>query len=392
MNYKKDEKIDNIMKLIIKLYDNILKNFGKREILDIDDDYITVNQNNKIVKIKHQSDLENNENICFLFFAEVDYNSNIHIDNLLAGNIIYQNKELINEIEKNLWYVIQPKKQGISRINKMNYFLNEGDIIKLGDIKFVINEINISYDIKKKISSEKIKDDKRKRPYVDINLVAEPFLSEKINIYKQCKLCTKTFDIQICECEKKSHFSCFALKNGNDKNNYTKTNNDKVIKYFIKNFFCDKCNCQYSFRYRIPDKNTILYSVPIDSIGRESYMIMESIGTKDKTVFFIILSKGDIIIGKNEKTDVIIDDPSIKEQHAKFIFNKNTGRVRIESLYEKKNDFDTSVLIRNDITLCEKKILLKVKNNVFIVNALKSEDIQNESSDSSDDDDDDDDE
>lgn len=405
MNSKSDEQSDKKLKLIMKLFDTSLKNFRKKDVLDIDDDYITVNKNNKIEKTKNQSDSEKDENICFLFYAEIKYDSNgifININNLLPSNNIYQNQALIDEVEKGLWYVIQPKKKGISRINRTKYFLKEGDIIKLGNIKFLINEISIIYDIKKKQSAEPAKDDKKKEPYEDINLEAEPFISEEIKIYKQCKACNGTYNIQICECEKKSHFSCFAQRlvqdgqQGDDKLkiNYNKTNNDKVIKYYIPNFFCNECNCQYSFIYKIPESNTVLQSIKYDSIIRESYMIMESIGTKDKTAFIIILSKGDATIGngKNKQSDVIIEDPSIKERHAKFVFDKDNGKVRIKSLYEKNYDFDTSVLIRKDISLCEnKKIVLKVKNNVFIANALKGEDIQDESSDSSSDDDDDDD-
>ena len=397
---------ENKIKLIIKLYDTSLNNYGKRKILEVDDDYIVLNNNNEIIKTKYQSDSENNENNCFLFYAEIKQikdDFNIYIDNLISENNIYQNLALIDEIDKNLWYVIQSRKkgkEGKKRINK-NYFLLEGDIIKLGNKKFLINEINIDYYIKEKKSLHKKKEDnndeKKMKIYEDINLEAEQFLSGEIKNYRKCKLC-ETYNIQICDCEKISHFFCFASNINNPEKKLVQNiidinnNDNKVIKYYLPNFFCSECNCQYSFRYKIPEKNTFLNSVQFDTIVRDNYMIMESIGSKDKTVFIIFLSKGNIIVGndKNKENDIIIEDPSIKEQHAKIFFDTKKGKVKIESLNE--NDFDTSVLVRKEILLSENKILLKVENNVFIVNALKDEEILSESSDSSDSSDDDDEE
>ena len=154
---------ENKIKLIIKLYDTSLNNYGKRKILEVDDDYIVLNNNNEIMQTKYQSDYENGENNCFLFYAEIKQikdDFNIYIDNLISENNIYQNLALIDEIDKNLWYVIQSikkGKEGKKRINK-NYFLLEGDIIKFGNKKFLINEINIDYYIKEKKSFHKKKE------------------------------------------------------------------------------------------------------------------------------------------------------------------------------------------------------------------------------------------
>ena len=131
----------------------------------------------------------------------------------------------------------------------------------------------------------------------------------------------------------------------------------------MKNFFCSNCNCQFSYEYILPkpeDKrlNSINYTPNED----KDFIILESLGTEDKTVFFVFLTDDDIIIigNNNENSDIVINDESIKEKHAKIYLDNE--KIWIESL---NNDFDVNVLVRNEILLNENKILLKVKNNVF---------------------------
>ena len=86
-------------------------------------------------------------------------------------------------------------------------------------------------------------------------------------------------------------------------------------------------------------------------------MILESLGTKDKTVYIIKLLEKGVRIGKSDKNDIIINDPSIKDEHALIQYDNTSGNIRINSLCN--DDFNTFVLVRNDIELNHKIILLK---------------------------------
>lgn len=341
--------------ITLGLYNHESKKFNKSHLNLKDDNFIVLNGANKFEQLENHSDIEDN---CFLFHTNFkqqendDYN--IYIDNLILENNIYQNKEIIDDLENNLWYVIHSdEKEDIN--NKYN--LIERDIIKLGNVKFLINKININ------TSNNKSK--KTAQNFQNFNIEANPFIYSSLNNYKKCKWCNSYY-MPICECEKRIHFSCFQeLYSESKDNNRIQMENNKnnnVKKYCLKNFFCSNCNCQFSYEYILPKSDyTTLKSIKYTPDDEKDFIILESLGTKDKTVFFVSLNYDDVIIGNNnEDNDININDESIKEKHAKIYLDD--GKIWIESL---NNDFDVSVLVRNEILLNNEKILLKVKNNVF---------------------------
>ena len=395
-SFKENEK----MNLIIELYDTATKSFKKKESLIIEDSYICLNKDNKILNLKEQSEIDDNS---FLFHASINTQFNIEIDNLIVDNNIYQKKEIFEEIDDNLWYIIQSNRKEING----NYFLTEGDIIKLGNIKFLVNEINLG----NKVESEKKEDDLENNiAYENINIEAEPYISNIIEKYKYCRICSKTFKFSICECEKETHFSCFQeyntkkyfpknnnntkkndpesdnnTKNDNPESDGTNTKNNKtendqknedntikydptkdngLIKFDLKQFFCENCQCQYSFRY-ILQSGESQYSFNFEPPDEDNYIILESLGTDDKIVYVIILNKEKIKIGNGDKNDINIEDESIKEEHAVINYDEKKGKIGIESLCE--DEFNTCVLVRDEIEINQKEILLKAGKNVFIV-------------------------
>ena len=345
-------------KIKIGLYDYESKQFKKLE-FDLKDDIFIVLENNKEIGQKqNQSDIEDN---CFLFHSNFQFVDNeiynIYIDNLVSENSIYQNKEIIDDLDNNLWYVIYFDKD--KKIEN-KYYLIEGDIIKLGNMKFLVNKININ-----------LNRDKKDNAYINyqniVNINANPFLSHELPTYKKCKMCEKTYYIPLCKCRKITHFSCFQKFYNDSQNNrlhIEKNKSKNVTKYCIKNFFCSKCNCQYSYEYKLPKKeNKDLKSIEYKLNDEMNYIILESLGTKDKTVYFI--TKDNIIIGnKNKDNDIIIDDESITEKLAQIYFDQDVGKIWIKNL---SNDFNTSVLVRNEFLLNDEKILLKVRNHVFYI-------------------------
>ena len=96
---------------------------------------------------------------------------------------------------------------------------------------------------------------------------------------------------------------------------------------------------------------------------------MESLDDNDKTVFIIYLNESIIKIGKSENNDIIIEDESIKNEHAVIKYDKKNGKVWIESLSNDYYDFDNAVLVREEILVNSDKILLKINDNVLIANA-----------------------
>ena len=155
----------------------------------------------------------------------------------------------------------------------------------------------------------------------------------------------------------------------NNKKLETEINHKKnVTKYYINDFFCKKCHCQFSFRY---EGITTLESFNFDS-PEKNYIILESLGTPDKTVYVIGLDDGDIKIGKSDKkeNDIIIQDDSIKDEHAVIKFDETNGEVSIESLC--KDEFNLSVLIRDEFELSEGESIFKAGDNIFRLNMLKN--------------------
>ena len=355
--------MDDDISLKIQIFDSASRNFKKSESIKIDDSYFCIDNKNEIIQLNNQSDIDDNFFLFHLGFNE-NFNS-IVVDNLLFGNHTYQNEKLINELDDKLWFFTKTK---LKREEKRYYYLTQGDIIKLGNLKFLVNEINIDniYENKKENEQkEENKREKKKEPkYISPVLTrknfiikADPIITNIITKAKECKFCSSYY-FEICECKKLYHFSCFRELN---KNKLVIENNIKnsVKKYFIKDFFCKNCNCQFSFcyDYYIQNQNEI---IPLKSFDFEypegSYIILESLGTRDKTVYAIDLNKGGIRIGKdeNKENDIIIKDNSIKEEHAMIKCDKENGNVWIESLCN--DEFNLSILVRYEIELKEQKL------------------------------------
>jgi len=366
----------NNIKLNIQLYNLATKRFKTESSFKIEDNYFCLKKENTLIKMKNQSEIGDN---FFLFHAYLNEINNIVIDNIFVGNYTYQRKALIDEIDNYLWYLIHSNQKEEKKNNK-KYNLIEGDIIKLGNIKFLVNEIHIENSSEKEEeeenkseNNEKNENEKEaiklgnKKSNENCNIDAEPYITNTVSIV-QCKFCT-SYNFSICECPKVSHFPCFQKMNNDKEKLKTEKNHKKnVTKYYIKDFFCKKCHCQFSFRY---EGITTLESFNFDSPD-ENYIILESLGTTDKTVYVISLDDGDIKIGKSDKkeNDIIIQDDSIKDEHAVIKFDEINGDVSIESLC--KDEFNLSVLIRDEFELSEGKSIFKAGNNIFRLNMLKN--------------------
>ena len=133
--------------------------------------------------------------------------------------------------------------------------------------------------------------------------------------------------------------------------------------------------CHYSFSYLINIKSPIEKIVPLYSFDfnepNDDYLILESIGNRNKIVYIINLNKGDIKIGniKNKENDIGIDDNSISYQYAIIKKEERTGKIKIENL--SKDEFNLSILVKKEFSLINDEIyFFKVGKNIFKLNAI----------------------
>ena len=199
---------------------------------------------------------------------------NIHIDNLISHNNIYQNEAIVNELDNKLWYIIPSNKE--ENKNKNYCYLSEGDIIKFGNSKFIVNKIKI----------ENNKTNNNNDENNDNNEDIKPFINHIIPRAKNCKFC-QSYYFPICECDEAIYFSCFRKVN-NGKVEIKNNSKNTVTKYELNNFLCQECMCHYSFSYLINIKSPIEKIVPLYSFDfnepNDDYLILESIGNIKKMI------------------------------------------------------------------------------------------------------------
>lgn len=328
--------------LKIKLFDsNSNEAYNYNEL--IDKDIYVVRKENEIMLRNNQADVEENEIILFQIKKSKNNNS-FQIINLNQKNNKIQNNDAIEKLDSKLWLSLN--KNVFDNEKNGYYSLCENDIIRFGNLKYLVHEINI-------LSKEKIKDK---------NIIFCPIPKIDSKDYYESKLCN-CYEICFCKCEKKFlHYHCFEKfvnKIVDPKENKNKT----VKSYYLDKFCCNKCKCTYPFTFIIGDYdevyNVLNYKLP----KKKNYIILESLGHKNKnnefkkSVHLIELSDNPIKIGRKNNNDIIIDDSSIKDEHAE-IFLDNNKQVILKNL----NDNETDILLREKLIINENKIHIKTKN------------------------------
>ena len=262
----------------------------------------------------------------------------------------------INELSNKIWYVLKndPNKSNNSKqvVNNTNddYYLCKNDVIKLGRVKYSINEINIP-SRENDIDRAPTLTDKKKYDIDNLNKNTEPvfdfiFQAKDANRYddipdddKLCKICYNAENdrennplVHLCNCNgglRFSHFMC--IKKWMETKLQIKQNDKNSVKsYNIKSFNCEICKTPYPFRFKIAgiEKPFELISLR-KPIGRD-YIILESLNQmKDncniKSIHVIELNNEDLIIGRGHESDIRINDISVSRNHAKLKYNKEDG-------------------------------------------------------------------
>lgn len=178
----------------------------------------------------------------------------------------------INELQNKIWFVIRHddntadpnnNQQSLCIVNT-DYFINLDDIIKLGRVKYAINEIHLTDKIKinepMEIDSQEeydISELNKSTPPV-FNFIYNAQLATDISEDKVCKICyheTNNVEnplVNICEIciggIKYSHYEC--LKKWMRTKLTTKENEKKTVKsYNIKSYNCEICKTPYPCKY-----------------------------------------------------------------------------------------------------------------------------------------------
>ena len=182
----------------------------------------------------------------------------------------------INDLSNKIWYVLKndpnqnQSNQTIINTND-DYYLCKNDVIKLGRVKYSLNEINIP-SRHNNIDVALPPDDPSKYDIDELNMNTEPVFdfiyqakdsSEYTDIpndERLCKICYSEDNdkennplVHLCNCNgglRFSHFEC--IKKWMETKLNIKENEKKTVKsYNIKSFNCEICKTPYPFKFKL---------------------------------------------------------------------------------------------------------------------------------------------
>ena len=357
-----------------ELYDLSL---GKSEFSQLDtaieeSTYLILKMGTDILRVERQSDIESKNMEKFLFRIKKDNNFNYLLENPSVLNFSEYNTESLNN---KLWKTINSIKNDSNDKMFINedYFLSKNDIIKFGNIKYIVKEIssNLKSDLNeiiefnidfcpsfKKFYNKESKDEKGKLILCDI--------CNNYNCDEDNPL------IKFCSCNY-IHYEC--LKTKIEINSYKKEK-EKVSNYYINNLKCKTCDFIFPLRFKLANKKFELINIEIPSEENTKYIILESIEKKIfygymKLIHVIQFDKNEDIIniGRNKTiNDMVICDPSISKEHAQFIYQENTGKILLKNLSKK---FGSSVFIKNAINIGDKRMQIQIGKILFETQRMK---------------------
>ena len=358
---------------------------NKNEIKEVntifeDNTFVIIKKNNNFYRVDNQSNIESKKGELLLFRIRKNKNNKYFLENPIPPKISEENSDILNI---KLWFIIKSSFDAINEIKFINqdYYLNENDILKFGNIKYIVLEINIKSNID--TDDNNSKDDTINEEKNDLNDIASQnkyagqifdfyqspkeayeFLEENNSI--KCYICNKNKCnkenpiIKFCNCNY-YHYECLKSKI----KSIIPVEKKDVKNYYIKFFICKKCKYVYPLKFKISDKKYELFQIERPN---NDYLILESVEHNYfyghiKLIHVIELNNKSIKIGRNSKlNDVIISEPSVSKEHAIIDYNKEEGKILIKNI---SKTFGTLVLIKKSLEICEKEIQIEI-GKVFI--------------------------
>ena len=375
------------------IFDYGSNSFKEKEAFINESFYIVRTKNDLIKKIYQHSDIQTKLGDDLLFKVNNCKNDIFSLMNPIPKklNLTEENTKYLNN---KLWYIVKSDFED-NDYNNQDYLLNENDIIKLGSLKFAVQEIHKEYNINFKNESEPpipilnydIYNLNRNLPpvfdfifevkhYYNKNLIDnnksanEYDNSNNINIIK-CTICSKAEIndddflnplISLCQCEQLVHYKCLKQKISETKIIKNEEDNNCVKTIIINEFDCEICKTQFPLRFKLPDSNKVFYLINIKRPINCDYIILESLDCKKdnrfiKTIHIISLLKEYINIGRDSDNDIIELDCSISRKHSVIKYIKDNKNIILEN---RSKNYGTLVLIRKPINILEQKICLQI--------------------------------
>jgi len=346
--------------------------------------YIT-RKKHEIKTVNNPSQLQDEEELLF----------NVRHDDInkfvLESNVpvrIQPNQKNINELSNKIWYILKndPIKSNNSNqvITNTNddYYLCKNDVIKLGRVKYSLNEINIpsrhnNIDIAPPMLDTTKYDidelNKNTEPVFDFIFQAKDS-SEYTDIpddERLCKICYSEENdrennplVHLCNCNgglRFSHYMC--IKRWMETKLQIKENDKRTVKsYNIKSFNCEICKTPYPFKFKLNGIEKPFELIELEKPIGCDYIVLESLNQMKencniKSIHVIQLGNDELIIGRGHESDIRINDISVSRSHAKLRYNIDSGTILLRDL---KSKFGTLILIKKPLEIKEKKIHIQI--------------------------------
>ena len=301
--------------------------------------------------------------------------------------LIQPTEKNINDLSNKIWYVLKndPHQSNNSTQTVTNtnddYYLCKNDVIKLGRVKYSLNEINIPSRQNNIDRSQPLTDD-TKYDIDDLNKNTESvfdfiFQAKDSSDYTDipdderiCKICYSEENdkennplVHLCNCNgglRFSHFLC--IKKWMETKLVTKENEKKTVKsYNIKSFNCEICKTPYPFKFKLNGIEKPFELISLEKPLESDYIILESLNQMKencniKSIHVIQLTGEELTIGRGHESDVRINDISVSRKHAILKYNED-GTLLLRDL---KSKFGTLILIKKPLKIKEKKIHLQI--------------------------------
>ena len=301
---------------------------------------------------------------------------------------IQPSQKNINELSNKIWYILKndPIKSNNSNQVIINtnddYYLCKNDVIKLGRVKYSLNEINIP-SRQNNIDTAPPMTDITKYDIDDLNKNTEPVFdfifkardsSEYTDIPEDerlCKICYSEENdrennplVHLCNCNgglRFSHYMC--IKRWMETKLQIKENEKKTVKsYNIKSFNCEICKTPYPFKFKLNGIEKPFELIDLEKPQGYDYIILESLNQMKencniKSIHVIQLGTDELIIGRGHESDIRINDISVSRSHAKLKYDMENGTILLRDL---KSKFGTLILIKKPLQIKEKKIHIQI--------------------------------
>ena len=299
-------------------------------------------------------------------------------DEELLFNVRHEGKDEYI-LENQVPVKIQPTEKNI---NELSNKICKNDVIKLGRVKYSLNEINIpsrqnNIDISPPLT------DKTKYDIDELNKNTQPvfdfiFQAKDSSEYNDipdderlCKICYSEENdkevnplVHLCNCNgglRFSHFEC--IKKWMETKLQKKENEKKTVtSYNIKSFNCEICRTPYPFKFKLNGVEKPFELIDLEKPAGCDYIILESLNQMKencniKSIHVIQLGTDELTIGRGHESDVRINDISVSRNHAKLKYNPEDGTILLRDL---KSKFGTLILIKKPLMIKEKKIHLQI--------------------------------